>query len=311
MIKYLQHSEINKAKWDNCIRDSFNSIAYANSWYLDKVHEEWEALVEDDYERVMPLTGRKKFGVYYLFQPYFVQQLGVFSKNILTPEITRNFIEHIPKKFQFIDIKLNSFNKLDNKEFDVQPNKNFVLDLINEYEKLSSKYSTNTKRNLRKSAKSKLALVKSIKPENIIDLFRNNRGKNLAKWTDEHYLLLQNLFYTLMHSGKGITYGVFTEYNQLCAGAFFLTSRNRLIFLFSGADDTAKENGAMFYLIDKIIEEYAHGNLVLDFEGSNDASLARFYKGFGAKESSYLSLKINRLKFPYRTLYGIYHYLKK
>jgi hypothetical protein len=67
----------------------------------------------------------------------------------------------------------------------------------------------------------------------------------------------------------------------------------------------------MFYLIDKIIVEYSPGNLVLDFEGSNDASLARFYKGFGAKESSYLTLKINRLKFPYKTLFGIYHYLKK
>lgn len=311
MIRYLQHSEIDKEKWDNCIRESFNSIAYATSWYLDKVHEGWEALVEGDYERVMPLTGGKKFGIYYLFQPYFVQQLGIFSKSILTPDITKKFIENIPKKFQFVDIKLNSFNKLNDTALDTQPNKNFVLDLIHDYSKLYSRYSSNTKRNLKKSANFKLSVVKNIKPEAIITLFRSNRGKKLEKWKESHYLNLQNLLYTSIHNGKGIAYGVFTEHNQLCAGAFFLSSSNRLIFLFSGADEVSRENGAMFLLIDDVIKEYSPGNLVLDFEGSNDASLARFYKGFGAKESSYLSLRINRLKFPYSALFWVYQFLKK
>lgn len=311
MIKYLQHSEIDKSKWDACIRDSFNSMVYATSWYLDLVHEGWEGLVEDDYERVMPLTGGKKFGVHYLFQPYFVQQLGVFSKSILTPAITREFIQHIPEKFRFVDIKLNSFNKLNGSAYAIHSNKNYVLDLINDYPKLFSRYSSNTKRNLQKSTKNKLSLVKNIKPEAIITLFRDNRGKNLTKWNDHHYMLLRKLIYSAIHNGKGITYGVFTEHNQLCAGAFFLSSSNRLIFLFSGSNETSRENGAMFKLIDELIKEYAPGNLVLDFEGSNDASLARFYKGFGAKESSYLSLQINRLKFPFKTLFSLYQLLKK
>lgn len=311
MIRYLQHNEIDKQKWDTCIRESFNSIAYASSWYLDQVHEDWEALVEGEYERVMPLTGRKKFGIYYLFQPYFVQQLGVFSKSILTPAITREFINSIPEKYQYIEIKLNSFNKLSKNAFETQPNKNFVLDLIHDYTKLHTKYSTNTKRNVKKSANFKLSLVKNVKPEAIITLFRSNRGKKLPNWTDKHYMQLQKLIYASIHNGKGITYGVFTEHNQLCAGAFFLSSSNRLIFLFSGSDETSRENGAMFMLIDEVLKEYSPGNLVLDFEGSNDESLARFYKGFGAKESSYLSLKINRLKFPYRILFGMYQFLKK
>ena len=67
----------------------------------------------------------------------------------------------------------------------------------------------------------------------------------------------------------------------------------------------------MFLLIDEVIKEYSPGNLVLDFEGSNDASLARFYKGFGAKESSYLSLKINRLQFPHKILFKLYRLIKK
>lgn len=311
MIKYLAHNEIDKAKWDTCIKESFNSIAYAYSWYLDEVHEDWEALVEDDYDRVMPLTCGRKFGTDYLFQPYFAQQLGVFSRNILTPDITLEFIRHIPGRFQFVEIKLNSYNKLNDKSLNTYSNKNYVLDLIHDYSKLYANYSANTKRNLKKSSNSNLSFIKNIKPEAIITLFRGNRGKKLEKWKDKHYLQLQKLIYKAIHNGRGITYGVFTKQNQLCAGAFFLSSSNRLIFLFSGLNETARKNGAMFLLIDEIIKEYCPGNLVLDFEGSNDVNLARFYKGFGAKESSYLSLYIDRLKFPYRILFHFYKTIKK
>ena len=48
MIKYLQHGEINKEKWDDCINLSPRGLVYALSWYLDAVHPGWEALVEND-----------------------------------------------------------------------------------------------------------------------------------------------------------------------------------------------------------------------------------------------------------------------
>lgn len=80
MITYLTHNQIDKQRWDDCIKQSPNGNVYALSWYLDIVHPRWEALVEDDYVSVMPLTGNRKCGISYPFQPFFVQQLGVFSK---------------------------------------------------------------------------------------------------------------------------------------------------------------------------------------------------------------------------------------
>ena len=65
MIQYFEHKKIDKRKWDATIAECGNIYAY--SWYLDIVHPGWDALVEDDYQVVMPLTGGKKFGVNYLF----------------------------------------------------------------------------------------------------------------------------------------------------------------------------------------------------------------------------------------------------
>jgi len=310
LIKYLQHKQINKKKWDACINQAFNGNAYAASWYLDLVHEGWEALVEGEYERVMPLTGARKMGISYLFQPYFTQQLGVFSKSKLSPGIVEKFIQSIPPHFKFVEINLNSFNRIINTAYDFSQNNNYLLDLINPYERLYKKYTRNTKRNLKKSTTHKLSLSKHIKPEDLIQLFRANRGRHLDKWKDAHYHILQRIMYKAIYKGKGVLYGVYTDFNELCAAAFFLRNNNRIVFLFSGSNQSARENGAMTMLIDSVIKEFASSRTVFDFEGSNDANLARFYRGFGAKKNTYPGLQMNKLPFPLKQSFRLYKYFK-
>lgn len=311
MIRYLKNEEIDVRKWDECVNKSFNGIPCALSWFLDLVHEGWEGLVENDYERIMPLTSGKKFGIHYLFQPYFSQQLGVFSTSLLNPEIVNAFINAIPPKFKFVDIKLNIFNQPDLKSIELISNKNYVLDLIHEYPRIAEKYSGQTKRNLKKASRSTLTLMKNIKPESVISLFRENRGKTLGKWNETHYNRLKRLIYSSIYKGRGIVYGVFTAQNELCAGAFFMKNNNRLIFLFSGSDQIARENAAMTFLLDAVIQEFTPSHMVLDFEGSNDRNLARFYQGFGAKEIVYMGLRMNKLNFPAKQMFSIYRQIKK
>ena len=301
MIVHLKHNDINKTKWDDCISHSFNGNAYVKSWYLDLVHEDWEALIEDDYQRVMPLTLKTKYGITYFYQPFFTQQFGVFSKKILNSDIIDTFIDKIPKHIKLIDVNFNSFNNIINDKYNTIRNTNYLLDLISDYPKLKSKYSTNTKRNIKKSLKSNLSFIKNIKPENVINLFKNNKGKDITSWNDSNYAVIQRIMYTSIHKGIGFTCGVYTDYNEICAAAFFLVSNNHLIFLFSGANEIAKSNGAMPMLIDTIISENSGTPLILDFEGSNNANLARFYRGFGAQKTSYTGLKINRLNFFQKT----------
>ena len=102
-IRYFKHKEIDKEKWDTCIDNASNSLIYAFSWYLDIVSPNWEALIAGDYHLVMPLPAKRKYGINYLFQPKYTQQLGVFG---VEPSIepVSDFISKIPKKFIFVDL---------------------------------------------------------------------------------------------------------------------------------------------------------------------------------------------------------------
>ena len=295
MIHHLTHKVIDIEKWDRCVKNSINGIIYAYSWYLDIVCTEWEALVEDDYESVFPLIKGKKYGINYLYPPFFTQQLGVFSKKLLTETKVNDFLDAIPSEYRYVEINLNTFNKVDINNFKCSPNLNSELDLINSYNNIKESYSKNLKRNLKKAEESGLSIVNNIKPEDIIDLFRQNRGKTLRTYKEKDYFILKRLIYSLIYKHKAEVKGVFTKRNELCAGAIFVTSNNKTIFLFSALSPEGKLCSAMPYLIDNYISVNSSRNLVFDFEGSNDPNLARFYKSFGSKECKYYQVKINKM----------------
>lgn len=302
MIRYIRHNEIDRSKWDDCIRRSFNGIIYAYSWYLDVVCSSWEALVEDDYSAVMPLPAGRKFGFHYLYPPFFTQQLGVFSVSKLTAGDVARFLEHVPARFRYYEISLNTFNQPAEGRWKLYPNLTHELDLIESYEKLFMGYSENTRRNVKKSLQQQLQLTSDVTHEEIITLFRQARGRTVETLREPQYDLLRSLLRVLDSRGMLHIRAVRSVSGELQAGAFFADSNGKVIFLFSATSESARETGAMFFLIDRFIEENAHKNLVLDFEGSNDPNLARFYKGFGAKECVYLQARKNELPWPVKLL---------
>lgn len=309
MIKHLKYDLINKEKWDDCISRSFNGKIYAYSWFLDVVCEEWEGLVEGDYERVFPINFRRKMGINIIFQPFFTQQLGVFSKTELTPLVLNEFLEAIPAKYRVVDLNLNIHNKPDLPGFNYSIQVNHELDLIGDYDNIRKNYSSNTRRNLSKAESSGLSVVKGIKPDDVISLFRENRGKDIKVLQEANYLKLKRLIYTCIYKGIGSVYGVYTQDNELCAGAVFLESNLKSVFIFSGLSPEGRQQRAMFFLVDYFIRENSNKHLTLDFDGSNEESLSRFYKGFGSARIDFLRISKNTLppylKMPFNIYRGL------
>ena len=302
MIQYLSNQNIDRRKWDECIARSFNGIVYAYSWYLDIVSPGWDALVKDDYKSVMPLTWRKKYSVRYLYQPFFTQQLGVFSAEKSDADLVQKFLDAIPTQFQFIEINLNTFNLSNLSISSIKKNLTHELDLIESYETIAKNYSDNLKRNLKKAQHNKLQTVFVNQPEPVIKIFRKNRGAEISNLKERDYKTLTALMHQAIHKVKAQVINVLNANMELCAGAFFIESNNKVIFLFSGLSEEGKSLNAMPFLMDSFIKQNSGKNITLDFEGSNDVNLARFYKSFGSKECVYPQLKINRLPFPVNML---------
>lgn len=309
-IRYLQNHEINQDKWDDCIAHSFNGLVYAYTWYLDSICEEWHALVEGDYERVFPLVVKRKFTIELLYQPFFTQQLGVFSRKILNQDVVTEFVNKIPSKFKYVEINLNALNKVDGRSFTVIPQLNLELDIINPYEKIKIRYSKNLSRNLKKASKAQLSLNKNCKPDEVVRLFKENNGKQYRNITALDYLRFKRMIYTAVYKGMADVYGVYDRTNELCAGGVFIRSHNRASFLFSGLSKFGKEISAMPFLIDSYIQDHAEHHLTFDFEGSNNKQLARFYKSFGAQEVWYSKLILNRMNFIQTFAFNIHRKLK-
>lgn len=310
-IRLVKHADIDKAAWDQCIEKAVNGNIYAFSWYLDIVCESWDALVDEDYKTVFPLTQRRKFGIWYLHQPFFTQQLGVYSVRHITPEIVNAFLEAIPRKYLLAEINLNAFNKPDKKKWQVIENLNHELDLIEPYNSIRKNYSQNTVRNISRAVNHNVSISSSIKPEDIVEMFRLNKGRDIKQLREKDYKRFIRLSYECIINNKAICYGAYTAENTLCAGAIVVFSHRKAIFLFSATNEAARQNSAMFLLIDHFIQDLAGNHLTLDFEGSNDPNLARFYKSFGSVRVNYPGLRINRLPYPAKLISSVYKQIKK
>lgn len=294
-IRYLRNEQIDKSKWDRCLENSSNGLIYGYSFYLDAMSKNWDALVLNDYEAVMPLTWNKKYGIKYLYQPFLTAQLGVFG-NRFNEEDVNHFIKSIPTSFRFIDISLNHNNNLNpSPNFSIQRN-NYVLDLLASYEDLYHNYSENIQRNIKKAVQQGCNIKKEIEVDKIIELaeqqmIRNNHAskKNINRF--------RNLYTELQNRKLTSTYGVFSSENKLIASCVFFFSKSRAYYILVGNHPESKNTGASHALIDAFIKDHSGKEIQLDFEGSDIPGLANFYKNFGAVNESYPAIKINRLPF--------------
>ena len=284
MIKYIKRSDLDTAKYNACLDNSSNSRIYAYSWYLDIVATNWSVLVLDDYTAVMPLPWRQKYLIKYIYKPCWVQQLGVFSPNIIDEELVRTFISAIPRMYKKISIQLNSNNPISGKR--ITKKANYILELDKSYEELFNGYKSVRRRNIRLSIKNKIIVSRTENYIELINLFKTLK-KDEVSTREEDYLKLEQLIHFLIENNKVDVLKAVGENGELLGGAFFLRDIKRITYLFSVVSNIGREQNAMSDIIDSMVEKSANKNLTLDFEGSMIDGIAFFFKSFGAMDEGY------------------------
>ena len=281
MIKYIKRQDLDVDKYDKCIETSLQSRVYAFSWYLDIVADNWDVLVLDDYNVVMPIPWNKKYGLKYITQPFFCQQLGIFSIDKISKEIENNLLKKIPKIFVKVSLNYNSDNYFGHK---MVAKKNYILELKDTYLNLFKSFSKGRKHASKVGVKNSLL----IKNTSILSLIKIQ--EEFYNYTDYSKEKLEKLSTYILENNKGCILGVYKD-EVLVGGAFFLHNKSRITYLFSSFTTKGRELQASSFLLSSIIKKYENSNLILDFEGGNMANIGSFYKSFGAKIEQYYFFK--------------------
>jgi hypothetical protein len=296
-IRYLKHEEINRDRWDACVESADNALIYPTSIYLDHLADHWDGLILNDYEAVMPLPWRIKFGLKYCYQPFLTAQLGIFGKNLNAP-IIDEFFKAVPSGFKLIEFSLNAGNLFPQTELRFYLRTNYVLDLHAQYETLSAVYRENVHRNIQKSMKYGCKVRNDVSIEAVMELARLQDNDS----TEKQFENFRNLYKQLQAKKAAVCYGVNGPKGELIASAAFFIWGRRAYYLLVGNHPNGRTLGASHALVDAFIRDHAGRRLLLDFEGSDIRNIAFFYAGFGAKEEKYPAVKLNRLPWILRWL---------
>ena len=176
-----------------------------------------------------------------------------------------------------------------------------MLNLNHTYHHLHKHFDEHCQRNIKKASKHPQT-IRSIDPALAVAFYQKYKALNTSDVYPEDYEKFLRVLMEAQQRNLLQCLGVFNTQEQLQAVGVFLVHQTRIIYILGGASDQGRESRSMYGLFEFVIKQYAEKEYILDFEGSEIAGIARFFKGFGAYKQPYYKLHINRLPLPLRWL---------
>lgn len=272
MIKRLPYHEIDFEKYTQCLENSQQRKYSATKDFLDITsNKQWELLVYNNYEAVMPVPFVVKFGLKIVHNPMLCQQLGIFSLKD-SVEINTEFLSYLQRNYL---IKIYPFNDSNHFNSDLKKKKNYII-YPNSYENVYTKYSPKRKRKLRSEEEilkdSEVKIIdfedaKQFIQSHLLGADKEGDTIRFIKIFEEFWLSELVFFYAYYYQNK-IT-NVIAVYSDEKTNALLGTFNDKNYVKISGAsiliDDTIKQN----------IERK-----IFDFEGSELPNVEEFFRGF-------------------------------
>ena len=247
--------------------DFFNQV-----WVQDILHEQWCYLIDHQSTILLRLPYKNKWGLRAYLQPLFIRSLHVFSA-AQSNEIVR--VLRL-KLFLHVNLTLPTSTHLHTGIFQ-------KLTWTDGIDEIRSGYSDNVKRSLKKASTLQL---KTITYPDFQSFFVAQKGENLGNLKKESWLRMAQLFAKARAMDAAFCVGAFDQ-EKLVAAALFFKWKDQLYLMKGTLNEQGKKNGALVFLIDAVLQTNADTLKALDFIGSNQESIAAFYRKFGAKDYNY------------------------
>jgi len=295
-IQILPSHHIDKLKWDDCIRRSSNAVIYAYSYYLDAMCENWSGIIHNDYETVMPVPWKKKFGIAYSYQVPFVQQLGFFpGQNSRAGE---SLLTRLTKAWKYGDYSFNFQNTIAASE--QKTCTNYIIDLSQSYENISVHYNDYLRAFLRKSKDELLAYNTDTDIEGAVFLYKQFYGKRFSHVREKDFTNFCSLCFRLQEKGQVLIRKVTDAENRLMAIVLILKDEKRMYNIINVITEEGRKKEANLFLYDCIVREFSGSRLIFDFEGSDLPGVKFFYEKFNPLNQPFIKIHYNHLPFPIR-----------
>ena len=270
MIRRVRYQDIDFEKYTFCLENSAQKNFYAQKEILDQLSGNWEILVLNDYEAVMPVHLKKKFGLNIVLMPLFCQQLGIFSA-VDDPAINQHFYQFLNGKYRVFNYSFNENNRF---ETEIRLKKNYIIDRT-EYKALRKSYFKGRKSTVKTAQNhSFLELDYDDSIREYISKFR----KGLDKGGD--YRVFLDYLQFLNNKKMLLLCGSFLE-EELTSLAVVVETENELFLLALINNTEMKDHNGASYLIDQIIQKNIPLKSV-NFMGSSIRGIEIFFKSFGA-----------------------------
>ena len=290
-IRLVTRQDIDHQLWDACIDNTTNGLVYAKIDFLDLMSDQWDAIVIDNYRAIMPIPFRKKWGIRYVYQVPFIQQLGLIGTYDDTELL--ECLNLMQETFRYGGYAFNFLNTTGV----ATVAKNYVLDLTPDYQTIAKGYRNDHRRNLQWDRIRQLEYRKTEAVAETIHLYRelyHHKFQHVPRQSFEHLIR-----FAQRRPAQAIVREA-RENGKLSSAILALKDNKRLYTLVSATTEQGKKTAANRFLLDRLIREFAGNDLLLDFEGSDLPGVAEYYEGFGAALQPYSVIKWNHLPLPIR-----------
>lgn len=258
--------------------------------------DNWVGVILNNYQAVMAIPWRKKFGITYCYDVPFIQQLGVFSKD----DSAKNVLH--PYLFSFCRYGDYNFNYASTHQLpDQKLQTNFILNLGAEFNLVKQHYSKDLLNNLKRAEKFSLTYANAT-IDDAVTMFKTLYSPRFRDVSAKDYNNFRNLCNSLDAKEQVIVRQVKSASGATLSIALFLKDEHRIYNIMNATTSEGKKFEANPYLLSEVIKEFAGTNLIFDFEGSDIPGIKQFYQKFGAQQQPYHRIHFNHLHPPFKWL---------
>jgi hypothetical protein len=204
-------------------------------------------------------------------------------------ELLTRLIEQLPNSRWFVQNlhpELEYWVPLHWSGFQLHARLSYVIDNCSDTDELRRSFSEATRRQLKKAERN--LVTAEIDASAMIDLIRKTFGRQ-GKGMRVSPAVIESVMEAISRRQAGRAVGALDSSGTVHAAALLVWDSKRIYYLVGGGDPALRSSGAgTLVLWDGLLEAATRG-LTFDFEGSMMPNVERFFRGFGARPSTYFS----------------------